>query len=47
MMYTGCVMRVTTTFVRELCRELRWVNVICMALSPWMLNGVGFFIVLV
>ena len=49
----SCVMdaeymaRVVTSFVRELCRILRWLNMICVALSPRMLKGVGFFIVLV
>ena len=41
------VARVTTCFMRELCKELRWVNIIRVALSPWILNGVGPLIVLV
>ena len=40
----SCVMdaeymaRVVTSFVRELCRILRWLNMICVALSPRMLR---------
>ena len=33
-MDAGCVVRVTTSFVRELCRVFRWLNVIYAALPP-------------
>ena len=46
-MYAGCVLRVVTSFVRNLCRSLRWVNVICVALSSLTLNGIEVLIALV
>ena len=46
-MIIGCVVRVMNRVVRELWRELWWLNVIYVALSPWMLKVVRFFIVFV
>ena len=28
-------------FFREFCRVLRWLNVICVIFSPWMLRALG------
>ena len=42
-MNSWCVVRVVTSFIRELRRALRWLNVLCVALSPWTLKSVGFF----